>query len=418
MGSAPVRVLLIEQNASLAETIRRVLAPHPVDISYTPEEGLSRLRKGGYSLALVNCELPRLSGVDMVTTAHRESLLTPIIILADPAHEAIAVEALKAGAIDYVLTTDALKAGILGERVIKALAHSRLIQERQSLLGQLREKNGEVERMNNELLGQQKQLLDLATELQRLNEDLRESDRVKSEIVSMVNHELRTPMTAVKEGIALILDDILGPVSEEQRKFLTIAKSNLERLGSLINRFLDWSKLEAGKMAMHRVPMHLPDLIKEIEDSMFPLLREKGLTLETRVDTLPPVVADRNWLIHVLTNLVANAIKFSPRQGRVILHAELVKEDKGASMVQIHVEDEGAGVPKGDLRKIFEAFYQVRKGSKQKVEGTGLGLFICQLVVERHGGRIWVESPVREGRGSRFSFTLPVSLVDDDGRRV
>jgi len=232
---------------------------------------------------------------------------------------------------------------------------------------------------------------------------LKELDRLKTEFVNTVNHELRTPLTSIKEGINLVLDGSSGPVTSEQIRFLQIAKNNIDRLHRMINNLLDISKIEAGKMELHRNRFELPLLLEEAVATHRLEAKEKGvqLSFETVPDVLP-VEVDHDRFLQVLGNLVNNAIKFTPQGGKIRVAAQAQDEH----FVCIVVEDNGFGIKKEDQNKLFGKFQQIIDGNGRKTGGTGLGLAICKAIVEAHGGKIWVESEY--GKGSRFYFTLPI----------
>ena len=193
---------------------------------------------------------------------------------------------------------------------------------------------------------------------------------------------------------------------QTQEQFLSIAQRNLKRLSALINDLLDLSKLEAGKMEVRRKRMAVNNVIQEVIDSLNNWARSKNITLEKRIeDMLPDVEIDPDRLAQVLTNLVGNAVKFTPNDGKITLEAKL---SDGKKELEVSVKDTGIGIAPEDLPKIFSKFYQC--GGERMisdVNGTGIGLSIAKEIVELHGGKIWVES--EKGQGARFIFTIPLT---------
>ena len=243
----------------------------------------------------------------------------------------------------------------------------------------------------------------IAVRNSQLYEHTKSLDRLKSEFVAVVSHEIRTPLTSVKGAVELLSDERFFANNEQQAKLLTIAHANTERLLVLINSILDFSKLEAAALAMHVERHRLEPIIQQAASNLRTLLDERkiDLSVEMALD-LPDVILDPNRITQVVTNLLSNAIKFSPEGGRVRIGAE-----PWEGLVRVAVSDHGEGIAQRDLPKLFKKFSQIDSGPTRKVGGTGLGLVICQGIVEQHGGRIWVDST--PGEGSIFYFTLPAA---------
>jgi signal transduction histidine kinase len=235
---------------------------------------------------------------------------------------------------------------------------------------------------------------------------LQELDRLKSDFVSNVSHELRTPLTAIRMAVDNLLDGVSGELSPTLQRYLTRVKENTDRLVRLIADLLDLSRIEAGRVELHPAPVPLAELFRELAEGLRPMAAAKALRLEITPGPTPlRALADRDKLHQVLTNLVGNAVKFTPEGGRIRLGARPAP----AGQVEVSVEDSGEGIPPEELQTIFEKFHQVRRRGQAKTQGTGLGLTIARSLIELHGGRIWVESQV--GRGSTFRFTLPAAEV-------
>jgi signal transduction histidine kinase len=246
-------------------------------------------------------------------------------------------------------------------------------------------------------------------ELALANERLKELDRMKSDFVSHVSHELRTPLTAIKGAVDLVLREVAGPLTEKQIHYLTRVRSNTQHLAGLINDLLDLSKIESGKIELKSRRVSLGGLVHEVVEALRPVAAEKVIALETTFHEPSILVwADRDKINQVLMNLIGNALKFTPVQGRVTVSASR----NGGESVQVSVSDTGPGVPPEEKEKIFAKFYRVAEVNGENSKGTGLGLAIAKALVELHGGKIWVES--EEGHGSTFYFTLPVSGPQDD----
>jgi len=245
-------------------------------------------------------------------------------------------------------------------------------------------------------------------ELESANERLKELDRLKSDFVSNVSHELRTPLTAIKGAVDLILREVPGPLTEKQSHYLARVRSNTQHLAGLINDLLDLSKIEEGKIELQPSRMSLGGLVHEVVETLKPIAVEKPIELE--VTTLEPSIlvwADRDKITQVLTNLIGNAIKFTPPHGKVTVSSA----STATGWVRISVSDTGPGISAIEREKIFDKFYQVAENGEPKPKGTGLGLAISKTLVELHGGKIWLESEPTSG--STFYFTLPAAVAGE-----
>jgi PAS domain S-box-containing protein len=227
----------------------------------------------------------------------------------------------------------------------------------------------------------------------------REVSRMKDEFLSVVSHELRTPLTAIRGSLGLLASGRMGTLEERGQRMLEIAAQNSDRLVRLINDLLDIEKIESGKEEMRKEGLDVARLVGEALESMQPLAEAAGVKLQAAA-TNTSIVADRDRILQVLTNLISNAVKFSKPGGTVSVRVEARKDD-----VLVSVRDEGRGIPSDKLETVFERFQQVDSSDARQKGGTGLGLPIARSIVQQHGGRLWAESEL--GKGSTFSFTLP-----------
>src|SRR5262245_9405034 len=240
------------------------------------------------------------------------------------------------------------------------------------------------------------------TEKKRYERRLKELDKMKSDFVSNVSHELRTPLTSIKGSVDNMLDGLTGSLNEKQIRYLNRIKSNTDRLSRLINDLLDLSRIESGHVEVRPTNLPLTALAEEVAEHMKALAAEKLIRIEIPpADPKVTAWADRDKVTQVLMNLISNAVKFTPRDGKITV----ALEKNGSDYIQISVADTGPGILPEERNRIFSKFYQVANVDKQKPKGSGLGLAISKALVEIHGGKIWMDSEV--GRGSTFYFTLP-----------
>ena len=240
-------------------------------------------------------------------------------------------------------------------------------------------------------------------QLEQQNLAIQEANRLKTEFVSIVSHELRTPLTSIQGYAELLLED--ERIAGEERESLTIVKKNADRLLGLINDLLDLSRMEAGRLDLHRTSLDLARLIPEVAGSLRPLIEAKRQRLKLDLgEALPAVWADQDRVTQILTNLISNAHKYTLVEGSITVAA---RRDDG--FVRVDVSDTGIGLSPEDQAQLFTKFFRAHDRSPQAGGGTGLGLVITRLLVELHGGRITVSSA--PGQGSTFSFSLPALEV-------
>ncbi len=237
--------------------------------------------------------------------------------------------------------------------------------------------------------------------LDAANQKLREMDQRKSALVSIASHEIRTPLTSMKGFVENMLAGVTGDLRERQVLYLARVKYNIERLTRTLNDLLDLSRIEAGHVELRLADVSLAEVTAEALESLRPQAEEKSLVLETMAPSLlAPVRGDRDKILQILTNLVHNAIKFTPSSGRISISLTPLEDHA----IQVCVADTGCGIASDEVPRVFENFYRSDSGTTE-ARGAGLGLAITKNLVELHQGRIWVESTV--GSGSRFYFTLP-----------
>lgn len=252
------------------------------------------------------------------------------------------------------------------------------------------------------------QLEQKVEELQTAYQQLQELDRMKDNFLSTVSHELRTPLTSIKGFAEILLS--YEEDTETQREFLGIINEESDRLTRLIDDLLDLSRLEAGRMLWQTTELSIPTVVETAINAVHALYTQKNLTVDVDWERdLPTTWVDRDRFVQVMNNLLSNAIKFTPEGGEIRVGARFLKkgEPEGDSdMIRVSVSDTGIGIAAEDQKKVFDKFRQVGDTLTDKPKGTGLGLPICQEIVEHYGGRIWVESEL--GKGSTFYFTVPV----------
>ena len=236
------------------------------------------------------------------------------------------------------------------------------------------------------------------TKIKKAEELLKEMDRRKSDFVSNVSHEFKSPLGIMREGVAQVLDGSSGKINAKQRNALEIAKRNIERLIRLVTNLLDIARIEAGKMQLKIEKVEIGGLLNEIIANNRSELSKKRIIIKKCINPKTgSVLADKDKLTEVIVNLLSNAIKYTPQGGRITITLRGNREG-----VHFEIFNTGPGISKENLDKLFDKFERI---NAEKQEGTGLGLAICKSIIELHKGRIWAESEI--GKGSRFIFILP-----------
>ena len=262
----------------------------------------------------------------------------------------------------------------------------------------------------------------LYQELIETNHKLEKLERLKSEFISIVSHELRTPLTSIKNSLDILMSGRCGEITQAADKFLSMAMRNVQRLSGIINDLLDLSKIEAGKMDFNFAPTNINTVIGYVKSALSEVAKTKGLNLITsEAENLPDITADAQRLEQVLTNLVSNAIKFTPENKTIKISSSLVNSKdikineyfkdsiklKDGYYIEVCVEDEGIGIAEKDLLHAFDKFAQIENSLSRKAGGTGLGLPIAKQLLEAHRGAIWCDSELH--KGSKFYFVIPIT---------
>ncbi len=370
------RILVIDDEEGIRAGCRRVLGPegHIVEVAATGREGLERFRQYPAEVVLIDVMLPDMRGVDLLEPIRHQDPDAVCIIITGYATVELAVQAIKAGAYDFL--SKPFTADVLLMTVRQGLERRRLSLEAKRLA----------------------QLEQEAAELARAKEELERLDRFKTAFMLTVAHELRAPLNALQSFLWAILKGYIP--QEEQQETLQRASERVEELLLLVDDLLRLARVKSEQETVRREKVPLADILEKV----FPLLKAdadaKGIHCTLEIRRRPEVEADRDQMTQLWTNLISNAIKYTPPGGGVQV---VLDEEDGWAVGW--VEDTGIGIAPEDLPRIFEEFYRTRQAKEMEPRGTGLGLPLVREILEKHGGSIGVESEL--GKGSRFTFRLP-----------
>jgi PAS domain S-box-containing protein len=240
-------------------------------------------------------------------------------------------------------------------------------------------------------------------------EELKETEKLKNEFISNITHELMTPLTSIKGYSELLYNDVIDTSSYKQKRSLEVILRNSDRLISRIKDLLDVASLENDEIHFNPCSVSINEIITESIQDLKPILQTKEIDVINDTAMPSSVCGDKEKLIQVITNILSNAIKFTPDKGKIIITA---REDEDE--IKISINDTGIGIPDDKLERIFDRFYQVDSSSSRKYGGFGLGLSICKTIIEKHNGLIWAES---NGNGSTFNIVLPKNRSKQKGEQ-
>jgi len=371
MKEKALQVLLVEDNAGDARLLREMFSkerPDSFELTHLlrMSEAVIHLAKGGVDIILLDMGLPDGHGLDTVRRAHAVAPGVPVIVLTGLDDEALAAEAMKEGAQDYLI-----KGQIENRALPRALRHAI-----------------ERHRMQTE------------TDLIRTHQM-----QFKDEFLSHVSHELRSPLTAIYQFVTILLDKLAGELNLEQHEYLEIVLRNVKQLQSMINDLLEVTRVQAGKLMIELQCTSVSDAIVYTVNTLQGAATAKGITLSSDMEgRLPSVCADPTRIRRILIILVDNAIKFTSANGTVKVQARVLEEDP--NFLVLEVSDSGCGISPDMTERIFERLFQASDPALAGRKGLGLGLYICKELVTRQGGRIWARSA--PGQGTVFSVTLPI----------
>lgn len=373
------RILVVDDEKEIREFLSKALtriAGFHVEMAEDGEDALKKIEQDKLDLILTDLRMPKMDGLKLITEIAKTKPEILTILMTGHGTIDSALEAMKRGASDYLT-----KPINLDELVLRV---QKVLDEKQRFVS----------------------MKEYVTQLEKANQELKRVDEMKSEFVSIASHELRTPLATIKNAVQLVLKGKTGEVNETQVNFLTMAEKNINRLTNILNDLLDLSRIESGKVGMKFEELDLQGSIDFVLSSLRPQADGKPVHLEMEVPRdLPLAYGDHEKVEQILTNLIGNAIKFTPEGGKVVVSARLSDTVKNAVGISVH--DTGIGIPEDQLAKIFEKFHQVESPLHHSASGTGLGLAITKGLVEAHQGQIWVESELE--KGSTFTFTLPLS---------
>ncbi len=355
-------ILVVDDDESMRDSCTQILTKdgYQAESAKDGASGLEQIKEKKPDLVLIDLKMPGINGLELLEKTREIDPNIIAVVITGYATVESAVEAMKIGAYDFLpkpFTPDELRIIIK-----RGLEKRKLIHETESLR--------------------------------------REKKLMEENFITMVSHQLRSPLVAILQYFEVILGGMVGEVSEKQKEMIRKAQSRLENLMNLINDWLDVARLDSGQIIEKLKPLSLKKIIESLLEEMQPLAQEKDIYLELMPSSgNENVMGDEESLKQVFSNLLTNAIRYNKPKGKVKIS---IKEN--GNFIITEVQDTGIGISKDHLPFIFDQFYRVKRTEDQKIKGTGLGLSIAKKIVEAHGGSIQVSS--EEGQGSTFTVFL------------
>jgi two-component system, sensor histidine kinase and response regulator len=428
------RILLVDDSATQLQAARALLEQRGFDVmsARTGEEALELVRQHAFELVLSDVMMPGMSGFELCQAIKQLSDAPPVVLLTSLNDPRDIVRGVECGAYNYI--TKPYEPQRLADRIRHVIDNHRLRGGRQEsgpvtvqflgetyaidsdpaqILALLLSSFEELIRTNAALQESKRQLAaaherELRREqearakaeedtrrMELLKQNAEAATRVRDEVLATVSHDLKNPLGTIYTSSALLLEVEMAP--DAQRRQIDIIRRTAQRMDRLIQDLLDVSRMEAGRFSVEPRAESTHSLVLEARELLGNIADAKRITLEYELpDDDVPVHADRHRVLQVLSNLIGNAVKFTPEDGRITLRVEPVD-----GSIRFVVSDTGPGIPEADVPHIFDRFWHGAEGG-----GSGLGLAIAKGIVEAHGGRIWVD---RSEVGARFCFTLPLA---------
>lgn len=335
----------------------------------------------------------------------RDEALRQLALLAsqlDERDEAQVTQALLA--VNEELTSQAEELTSQGEELAsQAEELSTANQQLQTALEESLQARQTLERTQRAMLNMMEDLAETQQRLEESNRELRTLDLLKDEFISILSHELRTPVNAITGFGSVLADGVAGELTPQQQAYLEKMLGGADRLLALVNDLLDYSRIRAGKFVLEHHLLDARDILRESFELLRELAAQKGIAITCELPPYPlPVLGDHQRLGQVLVNLINNAIKFTAAGGSIVIRGQVRGE-----VIYIEVGDTGMGIAPQDIRRLFQRFGQLDTSNTRRAQGTGLGLAIVKSLVDAHGGDVGVMS--EQGQGSTFWFTVPVA---------
>lgn len=367
MAEDKINVLIADDEESLRATIAAWLGDEGFEVDQAADglEAIKKVQGKDFDIALLDIKMPGANGLEVLRFIKKNSNPTEVVMMTGMSDVGMAVEAMKLGAKEYLT---------------KPVDLDQLVPQLRSLI----KKRDAEERIR----------------------------QLQAEHTARLLYDLHNPISGLKQSIGYLMKGMAGPLSDHQKELMGYMVNSIDKVIALLSDMMDLTKLEGGRVRLNEGIGNLSDTVQKVAQEYRVPIQSNKVALEMAIEPdLPPIEYDSQKIEQVLHNLLSNAVKYTPTGGAIVLQARkvaLVIEEgqQPQDFIMVSVFNSGQGIPKEELPLIFDRYRNVAADSKDKKKTTGLGLIICQRIIEAHNGKIWVESEF--GKGATFFFALPV----------
>lgn len=394
MDEKQIRILLVEDNPGDVYLIQEFLRTSGIQFSIERTSSLVEAIKAAgskvFDVVLLDLGLPDSFGLETLKRFNAINISAPVIVLTGLDDKEIALATVKEGAQDYLI-----KSNLSGDSIVRAIHYS---IERKKMFRELAIAKEELQKLNVDL----DQKVKMRTrELEMYASELKELNATKDKFFGIIAHDLKNPLSSLIGASELLINYVNQLDRDNILNISMLLHGSAQQGYALLENLLEWSMTQTGKLEFFTQKMILNEVIKDTISIFKTQATNKNVDLQCKINGILEAEIDKNLISSVLRNLLSNAIKFTPKNGKVFIQAHRLQDN-----IEICVKDTGIGIPENIGNNIFRIDVKYTREGTEQEKGTGLGLLLCKEFIERHGGKIWVESKL--GEGSEFKFTLPV----------
>ncbi len=393
MDENKLKILLVEDNPGdvyLIQELLKISGFHSaIDRSASLAEAIDMSRKDNYDVVLLDLGLPDSFGLETLRRFQLSRINAAIVVLTGLDDEETAINTVKEGAQDYLI-----KSNLSGDNITRAIRYG---IERMKLYRELAIAKEELQKLNEDL---DQKVKARTRELEIYAAELKELNATKDKFFGIIAHDLKNPLSSLIGASELLINYVNQLDKDNILNISMLLHGSAQQGYALLENLLEWSMTQTGKLEFLPRKMILNEVITDTVSIFKTQATNKNVDLQSKINGILEADIDKNLISSVLRNLLSNAIKFTPKNGKVIIHAHRVHDH-----IEISVKDTGIGIPESIGNNIFRIDVKYTREGTEQEKGTGLGLLLCREFVERHGGKIWVDSKL--GEGSEFKFTIP-----------
>ena len=394
MDEKHIKILLVEDNPGDVYLIQELLRTSGLRFSVERASSLAEAikMKGSqdFDVVLLDLGLPDSFGLETLRKFQHTKIKAPVIVLTGLDDEEIAIATVKEGAQDYLI-----KSNLTGDTIMRSIRYG---IERKKLFSELAVAKEALQKLNEEL---DEKVQERTHELEIYTAELKELNATKDKFFGIIAHDLKNPLSSLIGASELLINYVNQLDKDNILNISMLLHGSAQQGYALLENLLEWSMTQTGKLEFSSQKMILNEVIKDTISIFKTQATNKNVDLQCKINGILEAEFDKNLISSVLRNLLSNAIKFTPKNGKVLVQAHKVGEN-----IEICVKDTGIGIPENIGNNIFRIDVKYTREGTEQEKGTGLGLLLCREFIERHGGKIWVESKL--GEGSEFKFTLPL----------